>query len=278
MPLSAGTRLGTLVAFTLAGAAAAHVAHGDSATASGSARAASGPPVAPRVPVVDDYFGTKVTDEYRCMEDRHAPSFEQWCREQGRYARSVLDRIPGRDSLQRRIAAHTGGGTTAFQVHQAGGRVFYLKLEPGQDTFKLFVRDSVDGVEKLLVDPDRGASPGHHFAIDYFEPSPDGSRIAYGISPGGSEKSVIHILDVSTGREWPEVIDRADYGSPSWRPDNRSFYYNRFAKVGPNAKDTEQYLNSRACLHVVGTDPDSDRALIGTGVPGSVPLTPVDTP
>jgi prolyl oligopeptidase len=240
--------------------------------------AANGPPVAPRVSVVDDYFGTKVTDDYRWMEDRHAPKFEQWCREQGRYARSVLDRIPGRDALQARIAAHTGGGTVATQVHQAGGRVFYLKLEPGQDTFKLFVRDGMDGAETLLVDPDRDASPGHHFAIDYFEPSPDGSRVACGISPGGSEKSVIHIVDVSPRREWPEVIDRAEDGSPSWRDDNRSFYYNRFAEVGPDARDTEQYLNSRACLHVIGTDPGKDRALIGTGVPGSLPLTPVDTP
>jgi len=228
--------------------------------------------------MVDDYFGTKVTDDYRWMEDRRAPSFEQWCREQSHYARSILDRIPGRDSLQRRIAAHTGGGTVASQVHQAGGRMFYLKREPGQETFKLFVRDGMDGAENLLVDPDVGASPGHHDAIDYFEPSPDGSCIAYGISPGGSEKSVLHILDVSPRRAWPEVIDRADYGSPSWRGDNRSFYYNRFSKVAPNAKDTDQYLNSRACLHVVGTDPDSDRALIGTGVPGSLPVTPVDYP
>jgi prolyl oligopeptidase len=266
------------IAFTIVVTVAAHAAHGPSATTSTSARAADGPPVAPRTPVVDDYFGTKVTDDYRWMEDRHAPAFEQWCREENRYARSALDRIPGRDSLQQRIAAHTGGGTTATQVHQAGGRVFYLKLEQGQDTYKLFVRDGTDGAESLLVDPDRGATLGHHFAIDYFEPSPDGSRIAYGTSPGGSEKSVIHILDVAPRREWPEVIDRADYGSPSWRPDNRSFYYNRFAKVGHDSKDTDQYLNSRACLHVVGTDPESDRALIGTGVPGSLPVTPVDYP
>jgi prolyl oligopeptidase len=242
-----------------------------------AASAADGPPVAPRVPVVDDYFGTRVTDDYRWMEDRHAPKFEEWCREQGRYARAVLDRIPGRDALQARIAAHTGGGTLATGMHQAGGKVFYLKLEPGQDTFKLFVRDGTDGAETLLVDPDHDASPGHHFAIDYFEPSPDGSRLAYGISPGGSEKSVIHIIDVLNRYERPETIDRADYGSPSWR-DESSFYYNRFAKVSPDARDTEQYLNSRACLHVVGTDPDKDHALIGTGVPGSPPLTPVDAP
>jgi prolyl oligopeptidase len=267
-----------VIAFAIVATTAAYAAPGHSSTASTSAHPVDRPPVAPREPVVDDYFGTKITDDYRWMEDRRAPRFEQWCRKESRYARTVLDRIPGRDSLQQRIAAHTGGGTLAIQVHQAGGKVFYLKLEPGQDTYKLFVRDGTDGAESLLVDPDRGATPGHHFAIDYFEPSPDGSRIAYGISPGGSEKSVIHVLDVAPRREWPEIIDRADYGSPSWRADNRSFYYNRFAKVGPDSKDTEQYLNSRACLHMMGTDPDSDRALIGTGVPGSLPVTPVDYP
>src|SRR5262252_8813501 len=154
-----------VIASTLAVAVAAHVAHADPATANPSTRAAGGPPVAPRVPVVDDYFGTKITDDYRWMEDRRAPQFEQWCREQARYARSVLDRIPGRDALQARIAAHTGGGTVAAQVHQAGGKIFYLKREPGQDTFKLFVRNGPDGAESLLVDPDREASAGHHFAI-----------------------------------------------------------------------------------------------------------------
>src|SRR5262249_44523965 len=130
-----------ILAFALA--ASAQVAHGQSATP-------TGPPVAARTPVVDDYYGTKVTDDYRWMEGRRAPAFEQWCREEGRYARSVLDRIPGRDALQARIAAHTGGGTVATQVHQAGGKVFYLKLEPGQDNFKLYVRDGVDGAEHLL--------------------------------------------------------------------------------------------------------------------------------
>src|SRR5690348_7946323 len=93
--------LGALVAFVLGVARAAHAAQG---------AATEAPPVAPRVPVVDDYFGTHVTDDYRWMEDRHAPAFEKWCRGQGAYARAVLDRIPGRDALQQRIAAHTGSG------------------------------------------------------------------------------------------------------------------------------------------------------------------------
>lgn len=241
------------------------------------AHAQSGPPVAAVEPVVDDYYGTKITDDYRWMEDRRAPRFEQWLRAENAYARSVLDKIPGRDALQARIAAHTGGGAAVAGVRQAGGTVFYQKRLPGEDSYKLYVRGP-DGAERLLVDPDVHATPGHHFALDYYEPSNDGSKVIYGVSPGGSEDSVIHILDVATGKESPETIDRVEDANPSWRADGKAFYYNRFAKLGPNATDTDKYLNSRAYLHVVGTDPETDKALIGTGVAGSLPVTPVDYP
>jgi prolyl oligopeptidase len=238
----------------------------------------AGPPVAPREPVVDDYYGTKITDDYRWMEDRWSPRFKTWLQDENAYARAVLDRIPGRDRLQARIAAHTGAAAAVAIVRQAGGRVFYEKREPGQDSFKLYVRDGAEGPERLLVDPDKAATPGHHFALDYYKPSPDGSKVAYAVSPGGSENSVLHIIDVATGQEQPETIDRTEDADPSWRPDGEGFYYNRFAKLGPNAKDTDKYLNSRALFHLVGTDPQTDTPLIGTGVAGSLPVSEVDYP
>ena len=236
------------------------------------------PPVAAREPVVDDYFGTKVVDDYRWMEDRWSARFKVWLEGQNAYARGVLDRIPGRDALQARVAGHSGAAAIISDVRLAEGRVFYGKREPGQETIKLHVREGFDGPEHLLVDPDKAATAGHHAALDYFRPSPDGKKLIYALSQGGSEASVIHILDVATGREAAETIDRTEDASPSWLPDGRGFYYNRFAKVGPNAKDTDKYLNSRAYLHLVGTDPETDRPLIGTGVKGSLPVTEVDYP
>jgi prolyl oligopeptidase len=242
-------------------------------------QAPSSPPVAPKEPVVDDYYGTKVTDDYRWMEDRWSPRFKAWLQGQNAYARAVLDRIPGRDRLQARIAAHTGAAAAISGVRQAGGKVFFGKRMPGEDTFKLYVRDHLDaGDQRLLVDPDKAATPGHHFALDYYQPSPDGSKIAYAVSPGGSENSVLHVLDVATGQDLPETIDRTEYGSPSWLPNGKGFYYNRFVKLGPNAKDIDKYQNSRAYLHLLGTDPETDRPLIGTGLPGSLPVTEVDFP
>ena len=235
------------------------------------------PPVAAVEPVTDTYFGVNVTDPYRWMEDRTAPRFLDWAKGENDYARAVLAQIPGRDVLAKRIADATAVGASITDVRYAGGRVFYEKREPGQDTFKLYVRDSLDGAERLLVDPDKAATAGHHFSIDYYQPSLDGHRIAYGTSPGGSEASVIHILDVTTGQEAAETIDRTEYGSPSWRPDGRSFFYNRFQKLGAGAKETDKYLNSAAYLHIVGTDPESDVQLIGPAVK-NVPDAPVDSP
>jgi prolyl oligopeptidase len=235
-------------------------------------------PVAQVVPVVDDYFGTKVTDDYRWMEDRGAPAFVAWAKAENAHARAVIDRIPGRDELQRRIAARTGGGTLVSGIRAAGGKLFYGKREPTDNSVKLYVREGAAGPERLLVDPDAIPTTGPHYALDYYEPSDDGSHLAYAVSPGGSEASVIHVLDVATGKDGPETIARAEQGSPSWLPDGKSFFYNRYVLLGPGAKETDKYQNSRAMLHVVGTDPASDVALAGTGVAGSPPVDPVDTP
>jgi prolyl oligopeptidase len=248
--------------------------------AAARARSATIPPapVAPVEPVVDDYYGTRVTDNYRWMEER-SPRFVEWMTGQDTHARAVLNQIPGREALFKRINAHTGGGTTIASVQMAGERVFYEKRSPADNSFKLYVRETLTATERLLVDPDRFATKGGpHYAIDYYSPSLDGARLAYGVSAGGSENSVIHVLEVASGKETADTIDRTEYGSPSWTPDGRGFFYNRFAKLGPGGKETDRFLNSRAYLHIVGTDPESDVALIGHGLEGSIPITEVDFP
>jgi prolyl oligopeptidase len=239
--------------------------------------AVSQPPVAPVRPVTDHYFGTSVVDPYRWMEDRSAPEFISYMMAQGAYARAVIDRIPGRGKLQERVAAHTGGGVLVSDVQLAGGRIFFLKRTPNENTFKLLVREP-SGVDRLLIDPDRNAVPGQHFSIDYYHPAPNGEKIAYGISPGGSEHSVIHIVDVSSGKESAETIDRAENGGVSWLPDQSGFFYNRMVALKPGEPDTARYLNSKVFLHHLGEDPAKDRALIGTAVEGSPAVVAADVP
>lgn len=236
------------------------------------------PPVAPVRPVVDVYFGTKVVDPYRWMENRSAPEFVGYMLAQGAYTRQVLDRIPGRGKLEARVAAHTGGGVLVQGVGRAGNRYFIMKRAPTDDTWKLYVREALNGPDRLLVDPDRYTGRGQHAQISYTVPSQHGEKLAYGIALGGSGKSVIHVMDVSSGKQWPETIDRADEAGISWLPDGSGFFYKRMTVTRPGDPETARYLNGRALLHRLGTNPVDDVALIGTGIAGSPPVSPQDLP
>jgi len=168
-----------------------------------AAAAPDSPPVAPERPVTDVYFGTKVTDPYRWMENRTAPEFIHYMLAQGKYARHVIDSIPGRDRLQARVVRWSGGGAVVRGVQKAGQRIFFLKREASEDVFKLYVRDGASAPDRLLVDPAKYTEEHTHYSIDYFQPSQQGERLAYGMSGGGSEHSVIHVIDVASGKALP---------------------------------------------------------------------------
>jgi len=247
---------------------------------SGPATAADAPtpPVAPIRPVTDNYFGTKVVDPYRWMEDRHAPEFLAWARGQNEYARATLAAIPSRGKLLQRIAALDGATTLISGMQLAPGILVYEKRRPGDDVYKLYVRSVVSNAETLLLDPNIGAAKGKHQSIDYFAVSPDGKYVAVGVSEGGSEESVMRIIDTTSGNALPERIDRVEYGSPAWRGDSKSFFYNRFAQPAPGAPETAKYLNSGLWLHVLGSVPEKDSAILGVGLNPRVSLSPVDAP
>lgn len=252
-----------------------------------STRLAAQTPVSATVPkapetatreVVDDYFGTKIVDPYRWLEDLKSPEVFAWMKAQNDYTRSVLDRIPARDRLRARIAQLDDTGVRVGSFQSYGGRWFYLKRAPGQDNQKLYARDDANSAERLLLDPETLTANGVHYSIDYFTPSPDGKLVAIGISPGGSENSVMHILDAASGKDLGERIDRAQFPAVAWLPDNRSFFYNRLRKLGPEEPRTSYYLNSRAYLHHLGDDPDKDVALFGSGLSSSISIGERDFP
>ncbi|MGA7631309.1 MAG: prolyl oligopeptidase family serine peptidase [Terriglobales bacterium] len=245
------------------------------------------PPVARVRPVVDDYFGTKVTDPYRYMEHLDNPEVAAWMKAQNAYTRRVLGRISGHDELLARIeqldksVPALVGGITRL----ATGRYFYLKSLSTQSVARLYMRDGMIGQEtisqstpseeELLVDPQK-ISGSDTSAINYFWPSSDGHYVVYGISTGGSEKAVLHIMDTRTARNVNETIDRVQFGDIiGWLPGSHSFIYNRLQKLGPHAPEEEKEVKSRACLHVIGTDPERDRAVFGYGASPLVKVEPL---
>ena len=235
----------------------------------GAVAAAPGQPVAPVKPVTDDYFGTKVVDDYRYMEDLHDPTVQGWMKGQADYTRGQLDAIPARQQLLERLHALNNADLQRGALVRRGQRLFYEVIEPGAALPRLYYRDGAKGEEHLLVDPGAlGKGSTTHYALDFFEPSWDGKRIAYGLSAGGSEKSVLHVMDVQTAAPLAEAIDRSSDSRVSWRQDNHSFFYLRYAKPTPNMPANETMYNGRTYLHVLGAhaDGEGDAVVFGRGV------------
>lgn len=235
------------------------------------------PPVAPVRPVTDDYFGIKVVDPYRYMENLKDPQVQAWMKAQNDYTRAALDSIPGREKLLVRIQQLSKSrAAEVSNVRRVPGDVyFYEKRLAGEVVASLYMGRGLDGEEKLVVDPQKvrlapsSRGKGKNM-IAYFAPSPDAKYVAVGIEPGGSENDMeIHVFETASGRETGDVIHHALWArlfEPAWLPGGRSFVYSLVPPPGAPATELE-----RSYLHILGTDPAKDPPIFGYGIVPSIP-------
>jgi prolyl oligopeptidase len=243
-----------------------------------NARAQDGPPKAPVREVTDTYFGQKVVDPYRWMEDSKSPEVAAWMKAQAEYARAYLDRLPMRQELLKRLSELSEAGVRVSAVQHLGGMYFYYRLAPGENDRRLYLREGLGGAERLLIDPDKLSSAGKRYSIDSYSPSFDGKYVCYTISVGGSENGEMRVVETATGRDLGERIDRARFGAGAWLPDGKSFLYNRLQKLADGAPPTELYQKSRVYWHVLGTDPEKDKAVFGYEVNPDIKMEPTPLP
>ena len=232
---------------------------------------ATRPPAAIARPVTEDYFGTKVTDRYRSMESRD-PETVAWMKAQGAWSRGVLDAIRPKAAYQAKLAAFGSSFGLVSVTAVAGGRLFYLERAPGADVFSLGVLDH--GTRRMLIDTAAiiRAHGGTPYAIDWFQPSRDGTRVAVGISAGGSEDAQLTVIDTASARTIAGPIDRAQFGGVDWLPDGSALTFVRLQKTGPGALPADKYRNLAADYWDLTGEP---RPLLGPKIPGG-PITDQD--
>jgi prolyl oligopeptidase len=215
---------------------------------------------------MDTYFGDRVIDPYRWMESDKDGDWLPFLRAQNAYARSVLEHLPGRAALLARVQQLSGDIAAPGRVQRVAGRTFFQQRPAGANNYKLFVLEN--GHERVLVDPTVLDTKDSHVSLDWWKASPDGSKVAYGLSKDGSEDSTLQIMEVATGRVLPERIPNTQYGFVvNWNPDNSGFFYNELTgKVGT----PERYLDSRARYHRLGTEPANDSIVMARGADPAV--------
>ncbi|MGB7601771.1 MAG: prolyl oligopeptidase family serine peptidase [Candidatus Sulfotelmatobacter sp.] len=259
--MGAGVRLVLIViSFISLMVLAAAVFAGDDAKSADKGHA--GPPITEKRPLEETTQGVKIVDNYRWLEDGTSPDTKKWVAEEMAYTQSVLDPLPGRDAIHKRLTELLSIGSIS-QPEIGGKYYFYTRREGMQNQPVLYVREGVEGKDRVLLDPNQLAADGT-IALDWYHASENGKYLAYGTSPSGSEMSTLHILETKTGKLLPDTIERTRACSIAWMHDNSGFYYTRYPKKGDVPEGQEMY-NRHVFYHELGADPATDTPIFGEG-------------
>ena len=213
-------------------------------------------PQARKGDVVDDYFGTKVPDPYRWMEDLNAPEVKQWVQAENALSSKYLEALPLRATFADRINALWNYPKVSAPSYE-GGRWFYSRNTGLQRQSVVFARASLDGPETPVLDPN-ALSPDGSIALSGFVPSPDGKHFAYGQSEGGSDWSTYYVRSLPDGTQLDDVIKWVKFSSLSWTHDGKGFFYGRYPEP-PAGKALEAAVeNKRIYYHALGTPQSAD--------------------
>ena len=228
------------------------------------------PPTEKR-PLTDDYFGEKVVDNYRWLDDLEKPEVRKWNDEQNAYTRSRLDRFPSWEPLYDRLKGLLADTSARYYGLVHRGKLFSMKRQPPKNQPFLVVLPSVvdASMEKVVVDPNvldpRGAT-----SIDWYVPSRDGKLVAVSLSENGSEDGTASIFEVETGKKLGDVVQRVQYptagGDVEWNADNTGFYYTRFPQGNERPKG-DLHFYQQVYFHKLGTPASADVYVIGRQFP-----------
>ncbi|MFZ0814233.1 MAG: prolyl oligopeptidase family serine peptidase, partial [Candidatus Sulfotelmatobacter sp.] len=220
------------------------------------------PPIAEKRPLNEIFYDTKIVDNYHWLEDGNNPDTQKWVAGEMAYTRALLDPLPGREEIHKRLTELLSIGN--ISAPRIGGKYyFYTRREGMQNQPVLYVREGIAGKDRVLVDANQLAADGT-IALDWFQPSENGRYLVYGTSASGSEMSTLHIVETKTGKLLPDTIERTRAASIAWMPDNSAFYYTRYPKKGDVPAGQEMY-NRHIFYHELGTDPAIDPLIFGEG-------------
>jgi prolyl oligopeptidase len=221
-------------------------------------------PSTKRVDVVETHFGQTITDPYRWLENdvRTDKDVAAWVESQNNVTNAYLASLPGRDIFKERLKQLFNYERFTIPVKK-GSRYFYFRNSGVENQRIFYVRDSVDGPGRVLIDPNRWAKDGAT-ALAEWSASDDGARVAYAVQDGGTDWRTIRVLDVNTGKVLADELKWARFTSIEWAEDGAGFFYARFPDPKKGAAAQENVGNHAVYFHAIGTPQAHDRLVYAT--------------
>jgi prolyl oligopeptidase len=212
--------------------------------------------VAKKAGQVDDFFGTKIADPYRWLEDSDAPDTRAWIDAENVLTFGYLNQIPERERINTRLTALWD--YERYGVPSREGRWYIFSKNTGlQNQPVIYKTASLDAVPEILIDPNTLSKDGT-VALGAMSFSEDGRVVAYSVSAAGSDWQEWHVRDVASGQDLPDLLKWSKFSGATWLKDGSGFYYGRYD--APKDGDLLQAVNKfqKVYFHAVGTAQERD--------------------
>ena len=227
-------------------------------TAGSATRSSSDPeityPESKKVEQVDDYFGTKVADPYRWLEDETSADTKAWIEEQNKLTFGYLDRIPYREKLKARLTELYNYPRISAPFRR-GDTYFFTKNDGLQNQNVYYIQKGVNGKPEVFLDPNKFSADGTS-VLSAFSLSKDGKYLAYGISQGGSDWVTLSVMEVDSRKKLADEIKWMKASGVSWQGDG--FYYSRYPAPAKGKELSSKNEFQTVYFHKVGTPQSSD--------------------
>jgi prolyl oligopeptidase len=206
----------------------------------------------------DEYFGSKISDPYRWLEDDRADDTKDWVQREVKFTNEYLSKIPFNETIKNQLREKWNYEKISAPFEE-GNYVYYYKNDGLQAQSVLYRKDKA-GKEEVFLDPNKFSEKGTT-SLSNLSFNKKGTLVAYAISEGGSDWNKIIILDAATKKQLDETIIDVKFSGISWKGDE-GFYYSSYDK--PEGSELSAKTDThKVYFHKLGTRQKEDVLVIG---------------
>ena len=212
-------------------------------------------PETKKVTQVDDYFGTKVSDPYRWLEDDKSDETAAWVAAENKVTQDYLSKIPFREEVRKKLE-EMWNYPKYSSPRKVGEYYYYYKNDGLQNQSVMYRQKGLNGTPEVFLDPNKMSKDGTA-AVGSPSFSKTKKYAAYTIAQAGSDWQEGYVMDVATKKQLTDKIQWIKFSGLTWKGDD-GFYYSRYPETDDKSKLSKQNQFHTAYYHKLGTPQSSD--------------------
>jgi len=205
----------------------------------------------------DNYFGTRIADPYRWLENDTSTETKNWVDEENKITQNYLEQIPYREDIKNRLT-EIWNYPKESAPFKAGEYYFFTKNDGLQNQSVWFIKKGLEGKEELFLDPNKLSADGTA-SVSLLGFSHDKKYIAYSIAQSGSDWSNIYVMEVASKTKLADELKWTKFSGAAWKGDG--FYYSRYDEPTKGMELSGANKFQKVYFHKLGEAQTADKLI-----------------